>query len=182
VHLVGFTIEIYCDARPNGRQSSKIFVCVISGFRRVVNGDFALLGCYAAFIGMWLPTLGTACRSHLHLFYPWRWDRQGVPKVDTHIPINVAWSEDLGLSSATKTPYPFGAHPAPVQWIPGLPSPGCEAAKIKNVRRLTATSQFAFLTWWGITVPSLHLVRWPVWHKRLQPNHFRKSYLTASCY
>jgi len=70
MRLVGFTIEIYCDSRPCGRESSKIFVCVISGFRRIVNVVFAILGCYAAFIGIWKRNLGTACRSHLHLLHP----------------------------------------------------------------------------------------------------------------
>ena len=38
--------------------------CVISGFRREVAGNCALLGYYAAISGNFLPTFGTTYRSH----------------------------------------------------------------------------------------------------------------------
>jgi hypothetical protein len=34
----------------------KVLLCEVAGFRRRVVETFAVLGCYAAYVGSWLPT------------------------------------------------------------------------------------------------------------------------------
>jgi hypothetical protein len=65
----------------------------ISSFRCRVVDTFALHGCYAAYVGVWLPTFRETpsvwslrvkqskknC-SWLGLLHPWRWERYVVPK------------------------------------------------------------------------------------------------------
>jgi hypothetical protein len=49
--------------------------CVISGFCRCVNEIFALLGCYAAYIGSELPTFRDYLSNSLGLLDRLIWDR-----------------------------------------------------------------------------------------------------------
>ena len=80
---------------PNYKTKTKNPVCVIFGFCRGVNDVLALLGCYAAMTGSYLPTFRDSLPVHtipyttthptapgplLVLLYRCRWDAEVVPK------------------------------------------------------------------------------------------------------
>ena len=65
---------------PGNILCNKSEICVISSNRWGVNEVFALLRCYAAFIGSYLPTFRDSLALLPSMAYSWRWDRYAVQK------------------------------------------------------------------------------------------------------